>query len=81
MEIVLDRSLSERRIFPAIDLMKSSTRRDDLLLEPVYFESANVMRKWLSGQRSEDALEHIINIFQKTKTNTEFIKMLVKTKI
>ncbi len=81
MEIVLDRSLSEKRIFPAIDLMKSSTRRDDLLLEPVYFESANVMRKWLSGQKSEDALEHIINIFQKTKTNTEFIKMLIKTKM
>ncbi|MBO5197461.1 MAG: transcription termination factor Rho [Lachnospiraceae bacterium] len=81
MEIVLDRSLSEKRIFPAIDLLKSSTRRDDLLLEPVFFESANVMRRWLSGQRPEEALEHIINIFTKTKNNNEFIKVLIKSKM
>ena len=69
MELVLDRSLSEKRIFPAIDLPKSSTRRDDLLLNKNEVEATFLMRRALSGLKSEDALERILDIFMKTKTN------------
>jgi transcription termination factor Rho len=81
MELVLDRSLSEKRIFPAIDLMKSSTRRDDLLLTREENEANALMHKALSGMRSEEALERIIDMFVKTKTNEEFIQTIRKVKI
>ena len=81
MELVLDRSLSEKRIFPAIDLPKSSTRRDDLLLTPTENEATYLMRRALSGMKSDDALERIIDIFLKTKTNAEFIEIIKKTKL
>lgn len=81
MEVVLDRSLSEKRIFPAIDLLKSSTRRDDLLLNPEEKEVIEKIRKALNGMRSEDALEHIIEMFKKTKNNKEFIETMKKTKL
>lgn len=81
MEIVLDRSLSEKRIFPAIDLHKSSTRRDDLLLGQAEIEANYLMRKALSGMKSDEALERIIDMFVKTKSNTEFIEMIKKVKI
>lgn len=81
MEVVLDRSLSEKRIFPAIDLLKSSTRRDDLLLNPEEKEVIEKIRKALNGMRSDDALEHIIEMFKKTKNNREFIETVKKTKL
>lgn len=81
MELVLDRSLSEKRIFPAIDLPKSSTRRDDLLLTQPEVEATYLMRRALSGLKSDDALEKIIEIFMKTKTNNEFIETIKKTKL
>ena len=81
MELVLDRSLSEKRIFPAIDLPKSSTRRDDLLLNPREVEATYLMRRALSGMKSEEALEQIIHLFLKTKTNDEFIETVKKTKL
>ena len=81
MEVVLDRSLSEKRIFPAIDLLKSSTRRDDLLLNQDEKEVIEKIRKALNGMRSEDALEHIIDMFKKTKNNKEFIEYMKKTKL
>lgn len=81
MELVLDRSLSEKRIFPAIDLMKSSTRRDDLLLSQEESEANFLMHKALNGLRSEEALERIIDMFIKTKTNEEFIQTIRKVKI
>lgn len=81
MELVLDRSLSEKRIFPAIDLPKSSTRRDDLLLTPYENEATYLMRRALSGMKSDDALERILDLFLKTKTNTEFIEMIKKIKL
>ncbi|MDF2950914.1 MAG: rho [Anaerocolumna sp.] len=81
MELVLDRNLSEKRIFPAIDLQKSSTRRDDLLLTQQEMEATYLMRKALNGMRSEDAAERIIDMFVRTKTNTEFIETIKKTKI
>ena len=81
MELVLDRSLSEKRIFPAIDLPRSSTRRDDLLLTQPELEATYLMRKALGGMKSEEALERIIDMFLRTKTNAEFIETIKKTKI
>ncbi len=81
MELVLDRSLSEKRIFPAIDLPKSSTRRDDLLLNQSELEATYLMRKALNGMKSDEAVERIIEMFLKTKTNNEFIETIKKTKI
>lgn len=81
MELVLNRSLSEKRIFPAIDLMKSSTRRDDLLLTREEAEANLLMHKALSGMRGEEALERIIDMFVKTKTNEEFVQTIRKIKI
>lgn len=81
MELVLDRNLSEKRIFPALDLSKSSTRREDLLLNQQELEATYLMRKALNGLRSDDAAERIIDMFVKTKNNTEFIETIKKTKI
>ena len=81
MELVLDRSLSEKRIFPAIDLPRSSTRREDLLLTQPEMEATYLMRKALGGMKSDEALERIIDMFFKTKTNVEFIETIKKTKI
>ena len=78
MELVLDRSLSEKRIFPAIDLLKSSTRRDDLLLSKEEVEANHAMRKALSGMKSEEMLEKYIDLFLKTRNNREFIEMTKK---
>ncbi|GAA4291027.1 transcription termination factor Rho [Anaerocolumna aminovalerica] len=81
MELVLDRSLSEKRIFPAIDLPKSSTRREDLLLNQSELEATYLMRKALNGLKSDEAAERIIEMFLRTKSNAEFIEMIKKTKI
>ncbi len=81
MELVLDRALSEKRIFPAIDLAKSSTRRDDLLLNQYELEANLLMHKALSGMKSDDALERIIDMFIKTKNNAEFIEIIKKTRL
>jgi len=80
MELVLDRSLSEKRIFPAIDLHKSSTRRDDLLLTTEEAEAVRKIHRGLSGMRADDALEHIIEFFVKTRNNREFMEYLKKIK-
>ncbi len=81
MELVLDRSLSEKRVFPAIDLQKSSTRREDLLLTQEEIEATFLMRKAFSGSRSDEAVERIIDMFRKTKNNHEFIQLVKKVKI
>ena len=78
MELVLDRKLSEKRIFPAIDLPKSSTRREDLLLSQSEQEAVILMRKALSGLKSEEALEKILDLFKKTRNNADFIEMVKK---
>lgn len=80
MELVLDRKLSERRVFPAIDIVKSGTRREDLLLDEDEYEAMNIMRKALNGLKSEDAVDHIIDMFSKTKDNREFVNVVKKTK-
>ena len=76
MELVLDRKLSERRVFPAIDIPKSGTRREDLLLDREEQEAAYIMRKALNGMKSEEAVENILNMFVKTKDNKEFVYMV-----
>ncbi len=81
MELVLDRNLSERRVFPAIDLPKSSTRREDLLLDPTELEAANIMRRALNGMKCEEATENIIKMFTQTRNNAEFINQVKKTKL
>lgn len=81
MELVLNRSLSERRVFPAIDLPKSSTRREDLLLSPGEMEAVTIMRRALNGVKTEEATENIIKLFTQTRNNADFIEMVKKTKI
>ena len=81
MEIVLDRKLSEKRIFPAIDIAKSGTRRDDLLLDNEEQEAVEIMRKALNGVRSDDAAERIIDMFSKSKSNAELCQMVKKNRI
>ena len=81
MELVLNRNLSERRVFPAIDLPKSGTRREDLLLNASELEASAIMRRALNGVKSEEATENIIKLFTQTRNNTDFIEMIKKTKI
>ena len=76
MELVLDRKLSEHRIFPAIDILKTSTRRDDLLLTPSEQEAVSRIHAMTSGQRQDEATEQVLNLFALTKTNAEFIARL-----
>ena len=80
MELVLDRKLSEKRMFPAIDILKSGTRREDLLLSREEQEAVESMRKGLNGLRQEEAVDNILNMFSRTKNNEELIQMVKKTK-
>ena len=80
MELVLDRKLSEKRMFPAIDILKSGTRREDLLLSKEEQEAVESMRKCLNGLRQEEAVDNILNMFSRTKNNEELIQMVKKTK-
>lgn len=73
MELVLDRKLSEKRIFPAVDIVKSGTRREDLLLDSEELGASYIIRKETGGMRPEDAVEQILNLFYRTKDNKEFI--------
>ena len=81
MELVLDRKLSEKRMFPAIDIPKSGTRREDLLLTKEEQEAVDSMRRALNGMRAEEAVDNILNMFSRTKTNRELVQMVKKTKI
>lgn len=79
MELVLDRKLSEKRIFPAIDILKSGTRRDDLLLTGHEKEAMDIIRKATNSLRPEESVEKILDLFAKTKDNEEFIETVKKT--
>ena len=81
MELVLDRKLSEKRIFPAVDIVKSGTRREDLLLDPDEREGVENMRRALNGLRSDEAVENILNMFAHTKNNAELVNMVRKNRI
>lgn len=78
MEMVLDRKLSERRVFPAIDIPKSGTRREDLLLDAEELEAINIMRKALNGLKPEEAVDKILDIFARTRDNAEFVATVKK---
>lgn len=80
MELVLDRKLQEKRVFPAIDIQKSGTRREDLLLTKDEQEVVYNMRRALNSLKAEDAVEQILNMFSRTKNNAEFIQTAKKQK-
>ena len=81
MELVLDRKLQEKRVFPAIDIQKSGTRREDLLLSKDEQEAVYIMRKALNGMKSDEAVEQILNMFARTANNAEFVQMVKKQKL
>ena len=81
MELVLDRKLSEKRVFPAIDIVMSGTRREDMLLDPDELEAVEIMRKAYNGMRADEAVENILNMFARTKNNKEYIAMVKKNRI
>ncbi len=78
MELVLDRKLSEKRIFPAIDILKSGTRRDDLLLTKEEAEAVDIIRKATNSLKPDEAVEKILDLFAKTRNNREFVEMVKK---
>lgn len=80
MEMVLDRKLSEKRVFPAIDIPKSGTRREDLLLEPEELEAINIIRKALNGLKAEEAVEKVLDMFVHTRSNSDFVQIIKKTR-
>ena len=80
MEIVLDRKLSERRIFPAIDLAKSGTRREDLLMDKDELEAITIMRKALNGLKPDEATDRILDMFAKTRNNLDFVRLVKSNK-
>ena len=81
MELVLDRRLSEKRIFPAIDILKSGTRRDDLLLTREEAEAVDIVRKATNSLRPDEAVEKILDLFSKTRNNREFCEMVKKIRL
>ncbi|HBN55861.1 MAG TPA: transcription termination factor Rho [Lachnospiraceae bacterium] len=80
MELVLDRKLSEKRVFPAIDIPKSSTRREDLLLNTEEQQAMDNIRKALNGMKPDDAVETVLNLFARTRNNEEFVQNVKKTR-
>ena len=76
MEMILDRKLQEKRIFPAINIAKSSTRREDLLLTSDELNAVNRMRKSLNGLKADDAADQILNNFSRTRSNKDFITLM-----
>lgn len=80
MELVLDRRLQEKRVFPAIDIQKSGTRREDLLLSREEQETVSSMRKALNSLKADEAVEQILNMFSRTRTNAEFVQTAKKQK-
>ena len=80
MELVLNRKLQEKRVFPAIDIPKSGTRREDLLLTAEELEAMEIIRKGLNGLKPEDAVENVLNMFARTRNNAEFVQMVKKNR-
>ncbi len=78
MELVLDRKLSEKRIFPAVDILKSGTRRDDLLLTAEEAEAVDIIRKATNTLKPEESVEKILELFARTKNNWEFAESVKK---
>lgn len=80
MEMVLDRRLSERRVFPAIDIPKSGTRREDLLLSREEMEAINIIRRALNGMKADEAVDRVLDMFARTRNNREFVEMVKRMK-
>ena len=80
MELVLDRKLSEKRVFPALDITKSSTRREDLLLDREEREAVTIMRRAINGMKTDEAVETILNMFAHTRNNREYVQQVIKKK-
>ena len=78
MEMVLDRKLQEKRIFPAINIPKSSTRREDLLLSAEELSAINSLRKGFNGMKADESVDQCINLFSKTRNNVEFVRTVEK---
>ena len=81
MELILDRKLQERRVFPAIDIQKSGTRREDLLLSPEELEAVNILRRSLNSSRTDEATDAILNLFARLKTNSLVVSAILQRKI
>lgn len=80
MELMLDRKLQEKRVFPAIDIPKSGTRREDLLLTKEEQDAVYIMRKAMNGMKSEEAVDNLLNMFSRTKTNEELVQQIIRQK-
>ena len=80
MELILDRKLQEKRVFPAIDIPKSGTRREDLLLNKEEQEAIYIMRRAMNGMKSEEAVDNLLNMFTRTNTNAELVRQMVRQK-
>ena len=78
MELILDRKLQERRIFPAIDIVKSGTRREDLLLTPRELKAVDLMRRRINGLKAEEAVESVINAFTHYSTNEQVVAAVLQ---
>ena len=79
MELVLDRKLAEKRIFPAINIQRSGTRRDDLLLTKEERDGVFALHREMSGARAEENMEQILDFFKKTKSNDEFVSIMMRS--
>jgi transcription termination factor Rho len=80
MELVLDRKLAERRVYPAIDLGASGTRKEERLLSPETIERVTLLRRTLMGMKGTEAMEGLVKHMAKTKSNEEFLEMMAKIK-
>lgn len=80
MELILDRKLQEKRVFPAIDIPKSGTRREDLLLSKEEQDAVYIIRRAMNGMKADDAVDNLLNMFSRTKDNAELVKMVNRQK-
>lgn len=80
MELVLDRKLQEKRVFPAIDIPKSGTRREDLLLNKEEQDAVYIIRRAMNGMKAEEAVDNLLNMFSRTRTNAELVQMVNRQK-
>ena len=80
MELMLDRKVQEKRVFPAIDIPRSGTRREDLLLNKEEQEASYIIRKALNGMKAEEAADNLINMFSRTKSNVELVQQVIRQK-
>ncbi|MDZ4805099.1 MAG: transcription termination factor Rho [Candidatus Eisenbacteria bacterium] len=76
MEIILDRRISDRRVYPAMDINRSGTRREELLMDKETLNKVWILRKFLNEQSPQEAIEFLINQMGKTKTNKKFLEMM-----